>query len=255
MTPLVEAQGLGVGHNGHPVLGGINLRLDAGRVLCLLGPNGAGKTTLFRSLLGLLPPLSGRVLLGGADLQNLTRAEVAAHLAHVPQSLQTPFAWRALDLVLMGAAARLGPLSRPGRAEEARAHAAMADIGIADLAGAEITRLSGGQRQMVLIARAIAQDAQAIVMDEPTASLDFANRIRVGQAIRLLATRGTGVILSTHDPDQAATLADTVLLVAKGGPIAHGPVAEVMQPETLSRLYGIPVRREMLADGSLHFRS
>ncbi len=254
VTPLVAAQGLAVGHAGRAVLSGIDLVLEPGRILCLLGPNGAGKTTLFRTLLGLLPPIAGTLTLGGAPLSGLSRRAVAERLAHVPQGLSTPFAWAALDLVMMGAAVRLGPLARPGRAEEARARQAMADLGIADLAGAEVTRLSGGQRQMVLIARALAQGAAAVVMDEPTASLDFANRIRVGRAIRQLADTGTGVILSTHDPDQAAALGDTALLAGQGGVLAAGPVAEVLTSERLTALYGIAVRRETLPDGALHFR-
>ncbi|MFE3837397.1 ABC transporter ATP-binding protein [Pseudogemmobacter sonorensis] len=251
--PLVEARELAVGHGRRALVSGIGLELRAGEVLCLLGPNGAGKTTLFRTLLGLIPPLAGEVRLGGAALSGLARREVAARLAHVPQALATPFAWTALDIVLMGAAARLGPFARPGRAETLRAMAALETIGIADLGGADVTRLSGGQRQLVLIARALAQEAAAIVMDEPTASLDFANRLHVGRAIRQLAARGTGVILSTHDPDQAAALGDRALLLGRGEVIASGPVAKAMSAESLSRLYAVPVRRDTGPDGRLRF--
>ena len=254
VTPLLQARGLAVGHGGRAVLSGVDLSLGPGQVLCLLGPNGAGKTTLFRTLLGLLPPLTGEVLLEGRPLDRMPRTGVARALAHVPQSLNTPFAFRALDLVLMGASAPLGPFARPGHRETRLARSAMEDLGIADLAGQEITRLSGGQRQMVLIARALAQGARVIVMDEPTASLDIANRIRVGQAIRALAGRGTAVILSTHDPDQAAALGDHALLVGRGEVMAAGPVARVMTAARLSALYDVPLRREELTDGALHFR-
>ncbi|WP_287885599.1 MULTISPECIES: ABC transporter ATP-binding protein [Paracoccus] len=253
VTPLIEAHGLAVGHRGKALIAGIELRLDAGRVLCLLGPNGAGKTTLFRTLLGLIPPIAGEIALDGRPLARLTRARIARHLAHVPQALATPFAFSALDIVLMGAAAGLGPFDRPGKAEAERAMAALDTLGIADLAHSEVTRLSGGQRQLVLIARALAQDAGAIVMDEPTASLDFANRIRVGRAVRGLARAGIGVILSSHDPDQAAALGDDALLMNRHGVIACGPVDETMTPENLTRLYGIRVRREQGSDGRLRF--
>ncbi len=254
VTPLLQARGLGVGHRGRAVLSGIDLSLEPGRVLCLLGPNGAGKTTLFRTLLGLIPPVAGEVLLEGQPLAAMSRTRIARALAHVPQALNTPFAFRALDLVLMGASAQLGPLARPGGTETARAVQAMEELGIAGLAGEEITRLSGGQRQMILIARALAQGARTVVMDEPTASLDFANRIRVGQAIRALAGRGTAVILSTHDPDQAAALGDHALLVGRGHVLGDGPAREVMTAERLSALYDVPVHRETLSGGGLHFR-
>lgn len=251
--PLIETRALAVGHAGRALATGIDLSLRPGKVLCVLGPNGAGKTTLFRTLLGLVPPVAGEVLLGGAPLSRLGRAGIAARLAHVPQALSTPFAYNALDIVLMGAAAGLGPFARPGKAETARAMEALAALGIADLARVEVTRLSGGQRQMVLIARALAQRAEAILMDEPTASLDFANRRQVDRAIRDLAGRGVAVMLSTHDPDQAAALGDAALLLDRGGVVAAGPVAAAMTEAALSRLYGIPVRRVDRPDGGPHF--
>lgn len=253
MTPLLEARDLAIGHAGRALVSGLGFALPPGRVLCVLGPNGAGKTTLFRTLLGLIPPVSGQVRLGGAPLADLSRASVAARLAHVPQALANPFAFAALDIVLMGAAARLGPFARPGRAETARALEAMRRLGIAHLAPARIGRLSGGQRQMVLIARALAQQASALVMDEPTASLDLANRRQVGRAILDLAGAGCGIILSSHDPDHAAALADQVLLLGRDGLVACGPVAETMTEAALSRLYGTPVSRQNFADGRLHF--
>lgn len=253
MTPLVQARDLTIGHRGKPLIRGIDLRLEAGQVLCLLGPNGAGKTTLFRTLLGLIPAIGGVIELDGQPLARLSRMQVASHLAHVPQSLATPFAFTALDIVLMGAAARIGAFDRPGRPQTERAMTALDRLGIAGLAHADVTRLSGGQHQLVLIARALAQDARAIVMDEPTASLDFANRIKVGHAIRRLADSGIGVILSSHDPEQAAALGDQALLINRDGPLALGPVDETLSAGNLTRLYGIPVRRETGEGGRLRF--
>lgn len=250
---LIDARGLSIGHGGRVILSGLDLRLRPGQVLAVLGPNGVGKTTLFRTLLGLIPPLSGQILLQGQPLAALSPAARAARLAHVPQALAPAFAFTALDIVLMGAAVGLGRFARPGPAQYAAARAALDSMGIADLAACPVTDLSGGQRQLVLIARALAQGARAMILDEPTASLDFANRLRVQGAIADLAARGIGVILSSHDPDQAAALADQALLIGRGGVIASGPPGRVMRAETLSRLYGVPVRRHALPEGGQHF--
>lgn len=247
--PLIEARDLSVGHAGLPVLRGVGLRHHGGRVVCLLGPNGVGKTTLFRTLLGLIPPISGDILLSGRPLATLSPRERAAYLAYVPQSLTSPFAYSALDIVLMGAAARLGPFARPGPVEVQAAMGALEHLGIADLAQRDVTRLSGGQRQLVLVARALAQATPTVVMDEPTASLDLANRRRVEAAIRDLAGAGSLVILSTHDPNQAALLAEEALLVGHGGILAAGPSQQVLTAELLSQLYGTELRQGRRADG------
>lgn len=253
LEPVLATRDLTIGHAGRPLLRGIDLRLDAGQVLALLGPNGAGKTTLFRTLMGLIPAIEGAVTLAGQPLARLSRARIAAQLAYVPQSLATPFSFTALDVVLMGASVALGPFDRPGPAETRRAMAALGGLGIADLAEADITRLSGGQRQLILIARALAQQARVIVLDEPTASLDFANRLQVSRAIRQLAETGTAVILSSHDPDHAAALSDKVLLINRSGVVASGPTPDTLTEANMSRLYGIPVRRAQTETGGLRF--
>lgn len=253
IAPLIVITGLAIGHGRKTLLSGIGLTLLPGQVICLLGPNGVGKTTLFRTILGLIPPRAGSVRLGGRLLAGMPRRDIAAHLAHVPQSLVSPLAYTALDIVLMGAAAGLGFFARPGPAETAAAMAALERMGIAELAQVDITLLSGGQRQLVLIARALAQNACAVLMDEPSASLDFVNRRMVEAAVRDLARAGIGVIFSSHDPDQAAGLADAALLLGRDGIVAQGPVAEAVSPETLSRLYRTTVHGTDRPDGRRHF--
>lgn len=247
--PLIEAVDLGIGYPGHAVGRHISLSLTPGEVLCLLGPNGSGKTTLFKTLLGLIPMQSGGVRVSGAPLSCLSRKELARTLAYVPQAHNAQFPYTVLDMVLMGRTAHLGMFAQPSEKDRHAARQALDKLGIADLADTEYTRISGGQRQLALIARALAQEAPAIVMDEPTASLDFGNQVLVLKEVSALASRGLGIVLSTHDPDHAFSIADRVLLLSGGGLIAQGTPADVLQPQRLHDVYGVSVEIETLKSG------
>ena len=246
---MLGARGLSIGYDGRTVAAGIDLTVARGEVLCLLGPNGAGKTTLFKTLLGLIPPIAGEVTVGERPLGSLTRAELAKSMAYVPQAQVMEFAYTVLDLVLMGRTAHLGPFSAPGRRDHERAHAALADLGIADLADAEANRISGGQRQLCLVARALAQDAPLLVMDEPTASLDLGNRLLVLERVRALKAQNYGVVFSTHDPDQARDLATTVAVIAGGRLAAYGAPQDTVTGPILSAVYGVDVVVERTESG------
>ena len=245
----LEAFDLSIGFPGHLVGSGISLALDTGEVLCLLGPNGAGKTTLFRTLLGLQRPLSGFAAIDGKPLDRLRPAEIAQRMAYVPQAHVTEFSYSVLDVVLMGRTARLKPFSSPGAEDERVAREKLNGLGIGALADADYTRISGGQRQLVLVARALAQGAPILVMDEPTASLDFGNQTMVLARIRDLATEGYGVVLSTHDPDHALLVANRVAIIAEGGLRAVGAANDVVTGAMLSGIYGTEVRVEETPSG------
>lgn len=244
------ADNLAFGYRGRRVGAGVTLELGRGEVFCLLGPNGSGKTTLFKTLLGLLPPQAGRVLIDGSDAALLSRESIARHVSYVPQAHGAFFPYTVREVVLMGRTAHLGLFGAPAARDRGAAMDALRRMGIEHLADAVYTRISGGERQLALIARALAQDARMVVMDEPTANLDFGNRVRVLERVRALAAEGIGVLLSTHDPDHAFLCADRVAMLRDGRLQDCGLPEDVMTSERLQLLYGVEVIvSEIMVDG------
>lgn len=238
---MLAAKNLGFGYGSRRVGSGITLELNAGEVLCLLGPNGSGKTTLFKTLLGLLPSQEGVVLIDGMDVRELSRDAIARRISYVPQAHAAFFPYTVREVVLMGRTAHLGLFAAPSARDHAAALNAIRRMGIVHLADAIYTQISGGERQLALIARALAQDARMVIMDEPTANLDFGNQVRVLQRIRALADEGIGVLLSTHDPDHAFLCADRVAMLHQGQLAACGvPEAEITA-QRLRQIYGVEV--------------
>ena len=246
---LLETRELAFGYPERPVGRNVSLSIASGEVLCLLGPNGCGKTTLFKTILGLLAPQGGRVTIDGDDLLSLSRPVIARRIAYVPQATTTPFPYTALELVLMGRVAHRGLFAGPTSEDRDAAAQALSDLGIGHLTSRDATRLSGGQRQLVMIARALAQAAPIIVMDEPTASLDFGNQVTVLRAVKRLAETGIGIILATHDPDHAFAVATRVALMRGGALIAAGSPDATVTAENLRNMYGVDVTVEKLASG------
>ena len=237
----LAARGLGFGFRDHAVGRALDCSLGAGEVVCLLGPNGSGKSTLMRTLLGLLPRLAGEVTLDGRDLAAWHAAERARRLAWVPQAADSYFDFSLREMVEMGRTAHRGVFASPASRDREIAHAALERLGIAQLADRPIHGVSGGERQLALIARALATEAGYLVMDEPTANLDYGNQSRVLEEVARLRESGIGVLVSTHHPEHAFRLADRVLLLAAGSLVAQGPTLATLTSAALSSLYGRPI--------------
>jgi iron complex transport system ATP-binding protein len=251
----LSGRGLTIGYHDRVVGRGLNVALEQGEVLALLGPNGGGKTTLLKTLLGILSPQAGEVAIGERSLAAISISERARLVAYVPQVHTPTFAFTVETVVLMGRTAHGNLFSRPSSRDREIAGRALAQFGISHLSGRPYTMISGGERQLVLLARALAQEPQFIVLDEPTASLDFGNQGKVMREIRALAASGHGVLFTTHDPNHALRAADRAYLLRDGTCIAEGAVATVLTRTQLEELYGAPVG--MLTDktsGEVAFR-
>jgi iron complex transport system ATP-binding protein len=240
---------LAFGFPGRTVGRDVSFSLAAGEAMCVLGPNGGGKTTLFRTILGLLESHAGSVRLNGDDIAALPRAEIARRIGYVPQGHSAYFAFTVRDFVLMGRTAHLGVFAVPGRKDRELVERVLESLGIVQLADRPVTEISGGERQLALVARALAQEPRLLVLDEPTASLDFGNQVRVLQKISALAATGISILFSSHDPDHAFLTSDRVMLLASGRTLEIGPPAEVIRPDSLKRLYGVSVEVLALAGG------
>jgi iron complex transport system ATP-binding protein len=248
----LAARALDFGFRDHTVGRALDCSLEAGEVVCLLGPNGSGKSTLMRTLLGLQSRLGGEVTLDGSDLDGWHAAERARRLAYVPQAADSYFDFSLRELVEMGRTAHRGVFASPGVKDREIAAAALDRLGIARLADRPIHAVSGGERQLALIARALATEAGYLVMDEPTANLDYGNQSRVLDEVARLKVAGIGVLVSTHHPEHAFRIADRVLLLADGKLVTQGPTEATLTSMALSALYGRPIEvaEVTLNDGS-----
>jgi iron complex transport system ATP-binding protein len=235
---ILSAHDLTIGYRDRVVGSGLEVSLKTGEVLALLGPNGSGKTTLLKTLLGLLPPRDGEVRLGDRPLASYSARERAQRIAYVPQSHAATFAFMVQTVVLMGRTAHGTIFSRPSAADRVIAARMLERLGIAHLADRPYTKISGGERQLTLLARALAQEPQFVVLDEPTASLDFGNQGRVMQEVRALGASGHGVLFTTHDPNHAMRAANRAFLLRQGKCIADGEVRAVLNRAQLEALYG-----------------
>lgn len=242
----LAGQNLTIGYGERVVGRALNIALEEGEVLALLGPNGGGKTTLLKTLLGLLAAHVGEVRFGAKRLSAFSIRERARVIAYVPQVHVGTFAFTVETVVLMGRTAHGSLFSGPSANDRKVAAEVLERFGIGALRERPYTEISGGERQLVLLARALAQEPRFVVLDEPTASLDFGNQGKVMQEIRALATSVLGVLFTTHDPNHALRTADRAYLLRDGKCVTEGPVRRVLTREQLERLYLTPI--ECLAD-------
>ena len=243
MTPLLALLDLHYRHAGHAAdaVAGASFEVKPGEVVGVIGPNAAGKSTLARLACGLLAPSSGEVRLSGRDVRKISRRERALRVAFLPQEQPQDLLFTAREVALMGRAPHLGLWALEGEHDRARAESALVEADAAGLADRPISQLSGGERQRVFLARAFAQDAALLVLDEPTAGLDLGHQVLLVNALRRRSREGLGALLVLHDLALAGAACDRLILLVEGRVAAEGTPAEVFLPDLLSRTYGTPV--------------
>jgi iron complex transport system ATP-binding protein len=238
----VDMVGVALRYGQREVLAGIDLSVAAGERACLVGPNGAGKSSLLRCLTGLATPSTGRVLLDGRPLQELPRAEVARTISVVPSGVELPFAMRVEEVVRLGRLPHEHPFTGATAADHAASDAAMARVGIERLRGRDVRELSMGERQLVLVAMAVAQGGRIIVLDEPTVHLDLRHQVEVLSLLARLSTDGLTVLAVLHDLPLASRFFPRLVLLDGGRLVADGPPREVLTPERIREVYAVDPR-------------
>ena len=237
MTTL-SARALVAGYGSRGVLQGIDLDLAPGQLVALVGPNGAGKSTLLRVLAGLIRPASGAVMLDGVDVATLSRGALASRIAVVPQVFDTLFPFTVREIVGLGRSARLGLFARPTASDASAITRAIADQDLSGLVDRRLDALSGGERQRVVLAMALAQEADVLLLDEPTAHLDPAHQLgTVRRTAALARTRGVIALAVLHDLNLAA-LADRVVVIDAGRVVADGPPAAALAADVVTPVFG-----------------
>jgi iron complex transport system ATP-binding protein len=239
---MIKLEHVQCGYGRRVVLSDVSVTIEKGKLTCLLGRNGAGKTTLFKSILGIIPVLDGTISYNGKLMGSFQAKEFARYISYVPQAHGTPFPYTVFEVVLMGQFAYSDALSvRPGAKSRDIAWSCIRALGIEHLANRSFSKISGGEKQIVLIARAMAQQPQYIAMDEPTSSLDMGNQVKVMQQAIMLTQKGYGVIMNTHAPQQALQYANWVMLLNNGKIEQCGTPDEILHSSVVSELYATPL--------------
>ena len=237
----IKVKHLSFSYGKKAVLRDVSFSAEKGEFLSVLGPNGAGKSTLFRCILGLLTDYSGEVLVNGRNIRHFSAREAAGEIAYIPQSSRAVFHYSVFDIALMGRTNHISGFRSPGREDERACLQALEKVGIGHLKDRSFHQLSGGEQQLVLIARALTQDAPVLLLDEPTANLDFGNQLLVLNQARQLAREGYTVVQTTHHPEQSYLFSDRILALRNGCLLADGKPSEVLTEQTIKQLYNVEV--------------
>lgn len=238
----LELKNVSCGYGTVSIIKNISIEVNSGEILCILGPNGVGKTTLFKTIFGFLKIQSGEISVDGKDIHNYSPKELAKLLGYVPQAHNPPFPFKVIDVVLMGRACHIGTFSTPSKRDIDIAIDALRSLDILHLKDKVYTEISGGEKQLVLIARTLAQQAKMLIMDEPTSNLDYGNQIKVLNHIKKLAQNGIGIIMTSHFPNQVFLCATKVAMLNKGRLVKIGNPNDVITKESLKEVYGVEAK-------------
>lgn len=235
---MLEVENLYAGYKASsPIVSDVSFKLEPGQFTCIIGANGCGKTTTLKTILGLLAPLGGRVEISGRDALAMREREKARHFAYIPQTHRLPFPYKVKDVVLMGRTPHMSGMAKVSKADRRVTYAALCQLAIEHLADKSYPQLSGGQQQLVLIARALVQQPEILIMDEPTASLDFGNQQLVLSRMRSLVDSGMSVLMVTHDPAHAFYCADHVIVLDQGRMLAQGAPDDIITQDMMKTIY------------------
>ena len=245
---LFEVKNISFDYDGEVIFSDISFSIERGDVLCILGPNGTGKTTLIKCLNGLNEINSGEILINGEDIRGLSFRQISKHVGYIPQSHVPSFPFKVFDVVLMGRAPYLNLTDSPKEEDRKIALDALKTLGIEGLKDKEYTNLSGGERQLVFLARVLCQKPDILILDEPTSHLDFGNQIKLLEIIDNLAKSGLSIIMSSHFPDHAFLSSTKVAIMKNKKFIDFGTPDDVVTEENLKRVYSIDVKLMELDD-------
>ncbi len=248
----ISFKNLSIGYGSKKVLENLNFEFESTETICLLGPNGIGKTTFFKTLLGFLSPLQGDILIDGVSIKKMNSKQIASIFSYVPQAKDYSYQFTVEEVILMGRALYIKKFSSPSEEDYKVVNRVMKELGIEQFRNKIYSELSGGEQQIVLIARALAQESKFIIMDEPASNLDFLNQKKMLDTIINLRKLNIGILMSTHTPDHAFICADYAILIFKSGKYTYGLVDDIIKTDNLTQAYDVNIKvLENQSDGEI----